>query len=85
MKANGRYMDCEICEKEIEVWGADEFNWIDGSGPYCDMCNQWMSRIDALQKQVDELVDSRQRDRGEAQRRENIRRASPYDASIRRW
>jgi hypothetical protein len=87
MRTGGRYLECAICKVEVAVFDDEEFNWVDETGPYCDVCNQWMTRIAVLQAQVDELVSERQRDDDERQRQENMRRVghpSPYDLSAQR-
>jgi hypothetical protein len=82
MRANGRYLDCILCETEIAKWGDEEFDWVNGQGPYCEACNRWQSQIFVLEERIVALEAAAQRSRGAAQRQDNMRRASsPYDLS----
>ncbi len=76
MKMNQRFLECEYCEREIEKSGGDEFDWIDGAGPYCALCYRWQSQITALKKRIDQLEEDAQKQRGTWQSHGNMRQAS---------
>jgi hypothetical protein len=84
MRANGRYLDCILCEVEIEKWGDEEFDCVNGQGPYCEACNRWQSQIAVLEERIVALEAAAHRSRGEAQRQDNMRQAGAYDLGARR-
>lgn len=49
-------LDCEICNKRIEKWNSEDFNYTDdGGGPFCDVCWFFIEHIRTLEERINDL------------------------------
>ncbi len=71
-------LHCIACTVGVEADQDEEFNYTPtGEGPFCGACWFFVLHVEALRDRVTDLENQAQADRGERQRQENIRMASP--------